>query len=212
MTNSVGKVTRNLNEDCVRPLMLRSFIAVEIPTKTQDAIEISLNPLKKALPFPFIRWVLSQNIHLTLKFMGAVLPVSLERLAGAIRSEVSRCESFSMTIAGLGAFPNPRKARVIWVGLETPSAMRILVGALETMVSRLGYPTEERPFSPHLTVGRVGQNVSRKGLEQIEAALEKTIIGTIGTVQVDAVNIIKSDLLPDGPVYTRLYTLPLNSI
>ena len=190
-------------------MMLRSFIALEIPAEVQSALARSIASLQKNLPNPLIRWVARQNVHLTLKFLGDVSPANLERLAEALRSEVAAYEPFSMSVGRLGAFPTPRRARVLWIGLDAPAELMVLLHSVELVSARLGYASEDRPFSPHLTIGRVGQTVSGADLQRIRAALEATNIGTIGSVCVDTVQIFKSDLQPGGSVYTPLYSLPL---
>jgi RNA 2',3'-cyclic 3'-phosphodiesterase len=190
-------------------MMLRSFLALEIPAEVQGALADSIDPLQKALPKPLIRWVPSHNVHLTLKFLGDVSPANLEQLAEALKKEIATCEPFTMSVGGLGAFPNPRRARVLWIGLDAPPALMQLMRIVETISARLGFPSEDRPFSPHLTIGRVGQNVTGTDLQHIRTFLEATHIGTIGMVHVDAMQIFRSDLQPAGSVYTRLYSLPL---
>ncbi len=192
-------------------MMLRSFVAVEIPAEIQSTLARSTAPLQKALPKPLVRWVASQNIHLTLKFLGDVSPANLERLAEALQAEAVAHETFTMSVGGLGAFPTPRRARVIWIGLAAPAALMALLRGVEAVAARLGYASEDRPPSPHLTIGRVGQNVSGTDLQRIRTALEGATVGAIGTVHVDAVHIFKSDLQPGGSVYTHLYTLPMKS-
>jgi 2'-5' RNA ligase len=192
--------------------MLRSFLALEIPTALQDAIADSTASLKKALPRPLIRWVDPHNVHLTLKFLGDVSPANLEHLADLLKAETRLHEPFTMDVAGLGAFPNNRRPRVIWIGLNTPPALDALWRGVEKTAVQLGYAPEGRPFSPHLTIGRVGQNISSTDLQHIHTALERTRIGVLGSVRVEAVLIFKSDLQPGGSVYTRLYKIPLNSL
>ena len=192
-------------------MMLRSFVAVEIPYEIQSAIGRSTGPLQKALPKPLVRWVAPQNVHLTLKFLGDVSPANLEQLAEALKVEAVAHEAFSISIGTVEAFPNPRRARVIWIGLEAPAALMSLLHGVEAITARLGYPTENRPFSPHLTIGRVGQNVTGMDLQHICTSLEGTVVGKLGTLRVEAVDIFKSDLQPGGSVYTHLYTLPLRS-
>lgn len=192
-------------------MMLRSFVAVEIPAEIQSALARSTAPLQKALPKPFIRWVAPQNVHLTLKFLGDVSPANLERLAEALKAEAVAHETFSMSVGGLGAFPTPRRARIIWIGLEAPASLMALLRGVEAVTARLGYASEDRPFSPHLTIGRVGQNVSGTDFQRIRTALEGATVGALGTLRVDAVHIFKSDLQPGGSVYTHLYTLPMKS-
>jgi 2'-5' RNA ligase len=190
-------------------MMLRSFIAVKIPVEFQSAIAHNTASLQKALPKPLVRWVTPQNLHLTLKFLGDVSPANLEHLADVLKVEAAAYEPFSMSVGGLGAFPTPRRARVIWIGLEAPVSLAALQHGVEAATARLGYGLEERPFSPHLTIGRVGQNVSTADLQRIRTALEATTVGALGTIRVDAIHIFKSDLQPGGAVYTHLYSLPM---
>ncbi len=192
-------------------MMLRSFIAIETPVEIQNAIAQATAPLKIILPKPLIRWVAPQNVHLTLKFMGDVSPANLERLAETLKGEVASHEIFTIFIGGLGAFPNQRRASVIWLGLEAPPALTALQHGVDVAAAQLGYPREQRPFSPHLTIGRVAQTASGSDLQLIRGALETTKVGILGTVRVQAIHIFKSLLQPAGPVYTRLYTLPMKS-
>jgi 2'-5' RNA ligase len=193
-------------------MMLRSFIAVEIPAGIQDAIAHSTASLKMALPRPLIRWVAPQNVHLTLKFLGDISPTSLKMLAEKLKVEAASHGMFSMSVGGLGAFPTSRRARVIWIGLDAPPALEALRRGVEAAAAQLGYAPEERPFSPHLTIGRVGQNVSTTDLQRIHNALEATKVGVVGTLRVETVHIFKSDLQPGGSVYTHLYSLPMKSM
>jgi 2'-5' RNA ligase len=195
----------------MQTMMLRSFIAVEVPAEIQNVIARSVSSLQKALPKPLVRWVAQQNVHLTLKFLGDVSPANLERIAGVLKIEAYAHGVFSMSVGGLGAFPTSRRARVIWIGLEAPPSLVALQRGVEAATARLGYTTEERSFSPHLTIGRVGQNVTATDLQKIRAALDATQVGNLGTVVVDAIHIFKSDLRPGGSVYTHLYALPMKS-
>ncbi|KAF0107116.1 MAG: 2'-5' RNA ligase [Anaerolineaceae bacterium] len=195
----------------MQSMMLRSFVAVEIPAAIQAAIARSTADLQKALPRPLVRWVAAQNLHLTLKFLGDVSPANLEKLAEALKVEAARLAGFELSVGGLGAFPTPRRPRVIWVGIEAPAALPALQRSVEAVAARMGYPPEERPFSPHLTLGRVGQNTSAADLARVRAAVEATVVGPLGTARVEALHIFKSDLQSSGSVYTHLYTLPFQS-
>ena len=195
----------------MQSLMLRSFIAVEIPVEIQNAISHSTASLQRALPKPIIRWVSPQNVHLTLKFLGDVSPANIERLADVLKLEAAAHGMFSMSVGGIGAFPTSRRARVIWIGLEAPPSLVALQHGVEAASARLGYTRENRPFSPHLTIGRVGQNVTAADLQKIRTDLDGTSVGSLGMVNVDAIHIFKSDLQPGGSVYTHLYALPMKS-
>lgn len=190
-------------------MMLRAFIAVEIPAGIQNAIAQSCASLKNALPKTLVRWVAPQNVHLTLKFLGDVSSTNLKRLAESLQVEVASHVTFSMSVGGIGAFPSPRRARVIWIGLEAPPDLEVLQRGVEAAAAQLGYAPEDRPFSPHLTIGRVGHNVSNTDLQRIRTELEAAKVGELGTFHVEAIHIFKSDLLPNGSVYTHLFALPM---
>jgi 2'-5' RNA ligase len=193
-------------------MMLRTFIAVEVPARIQSAIAHGTVSLKSALPKTLVRWVAPQNVHLTLKFLGDVSSTTLEHLAEILKVEAASQGTFSISVGGFGAFPNPRRPRVIWIGLEAPPALEALQRRVEAAAAQLGYTPEERPFSPHLTIGRVGQNVSAADLQRIRTVLEATKVGALGTFRVEAVHLFQSDLQPGGSVYTHLTALPLKSI
>lgn len=193
-------------------MMLRSFVAVEIPAEIQSAIARSTAPLQKSLPKPLIRWVVSQNIHLTLKFLGDVSPANLELLVDALKAEAVTHDTFNISVGRLGAFPTSRRARIIWIGLEASVALMALLHGVEAVTARLGYASEYRSFSPHLTIGRVGQNLSGSDFQRIRIALEGATVNVLGNFSVDAVQIFKSDLQTSGSVYTHLYTLPMKTM
>lgn len=191
--------------------LLRAFVAVEIPSGIHQAIEKKTAPLRAALNASLVRWVPAENIHLTLKFLGDVSPASLDLLQQMLCAEVSQHHVFELEFGGLGAFPNPKRPRVIWIGIQAPAGLEALQHGIEAATATLGYPDEERPFSPHLTIGRVKQNVGSAGMQQIRTALEETKVGPLGMARVSAVHLFKSDLRPTGAVYTRLFSAPLKS-
>jgi 2'-5' RNA ligase len=192
--------------------LLRTFIAVEIPPGIHQAIEKKTAPIQAALNASLVRWVPAENIHLTLKFLGDVSPANLEMLEQMLSVEVGQHRSFEMGFGGLGAFPSPKRPRVIWVGIQAPAGLEALQHGIEAATATLGYPDEQRPFSPHLTVGRVKQNVNSGGMLKIRTALEETKVGSLGTTRVYAVHLFKSDLKPTGAVYTRLFSAPLGKL
>jgi 2'-5' RNA ligase len=192
-------------------MMLRSFIAIRIPNWLQAEVARSTAALQKALPKPLIRWVAVHNVHLTLKFLGDVSPSNLELLVEALQVETVAHEAFDISVGGLGVFPNLGQARIIWIGIESPSALMGLLRGIEAVTAKLGYASEERPFSPHLTIGRVGSHVSEIDFQRMLAVLEGTRVNTLGTFRVESVEIFKSDLKPEGPVYSHLYTLPMKT-
>ena len=191
-------------------MMLRSFIAVELPQEFQQAIARETAGLRTALPRPLVRWVAPENVHLTLKFLGDVSPSNLEVLAEALAAEARNHTPFEAYVGKLGAFPNPRRPRVLWIGFLAQAPLSALQRGVEASCARLGYPPESRGFSPHLTIGRLAQTRSAADLERARLALQKTDVGMLGKMRVDSIHLFKSDLRPDGPVYTHLHAMPFN--
>jgi RNA 2',3'-cyclic 3'-phosphodiesterase len=188
--------------------MLRAFIAVEIPAEIQQKIHRETSNLRKGID-SLVRWVPPQNMHLTLKFLGDVSPNSLEFIKQMLRTEAETIACFDIHLAGLGAFPNLKRPRVLYVGIQAPAALDALARAIDSASRRLGYEPEERPFSAHLTLGRVRQNANAAEQMQIRRTIEGTQVDLLGTAKVDSVHLFKSDLNPGGSVYTRLYSAPL---
>jgi len=189
--------------------LLRCFLAVELPPSLQDAIEEATAGPRTRLGSDLIRWVPAHNVHLTLKFLGDTAPSGLSLIQAAMQAEASQYEPFEALVKGFGAFPNNRRPRVLWVGLSAPPVMASLQHELDVATARLGYTSEERGFSPHLTIGRVRQNVRASGLQRIRDELDGTSIGELGSFKVGSVQLFQSELQPSGSVYTRLFTAPL---
>jgi 2'-5' RNA ligase len=191
--------------------LLRAFIAVEIPPVIHKAIDRKTTPLRDALNSSLVRWVSTSNIHLTLKFLGDVSPANVEMLSQMIGAEADQHKNFTIKFGGLGAFPNPRRPRVIWVGMQAPGELEALHTGIEAAAAKLGYPAEKRPFSPHLTIGRVKRNAGSAGAQKIRQVLEGTQIGSLGSAPITDVHLFKSDLKPTGAVYTKLHSAPLKT-
>jgi 2'-5' RNA ligase len=189
--------------------LLRAFVAIELPSTIQDAVQKASAPLRQALGAGLVRWVPPQNMHLTLKFLGDVSPANLDLLAQILKVEASQHKPFEMEIGGLGSFPSPKRARVIWVGIQPPAALEALQRNVEAAAARMGYPPEERAFSPHLTIGRVNQHINSADQQKIRTALENCQVGILGHAQVQSVHLFRSDLRPSGAVYTPLFCAPL---
>ncbi len=190
--------------------LLRAFLASEIPALLQDEIQAATAALRERLGDEWIRWVPPRNIHLTLKFLGDISPVNLGLLKQMLIAEAAQHAAFEIEIAGLGSYPTPRRPRVLWIGVHAPPALLSLQRAVELTAARLGYGSpEERAFSPHLTIGRVRQNIAAADLQRVRLALEETRIGVLGRARIEAVHLFKSELDAGGSVYTRLFSAPL---
>lgn len=190
---------------------IRVFIAVDLPPAIQESVEKQTAHLRRTLGDDLIRWVPAQNMHLTLKFIGNIAASHLDFLKQMLTQSVNSQRQFDLQVGGIGSFPNLKRPRVLWVGIHAPADLTSLQKNVEAGAVRLGYEKEERAFSPHLTLGRVRQNVSAADLQRIRSALENTQIGRIGTATIEAVHLYKSDLHADGSIYTKLLSVPLGN-
>jgi 2'-5' RNA ligase len=191
--------------------LLRAFIAVEIPHEIQQAIFNKATSILKKTTDSLVRWVPPENMHLTLKFLGDVSPSNVELLTQVLRAEAESAHGFDLRIGGLGSFPNLRRPRVLYIGIQAPAGLEALQRGVESASRRLGYESDERPFSPHLTLGRVRQDASASDQQKIRQALENIHIDSLGTARVDSVHLFKSDLKPSGSVYTKLFSVPFKN-
>lgn len=185
--------------------LLRAFIAIEIPLEIREAVYKATASLQKGIGSA-VRWVPVENLHLTLKFLGDVSPTNVEMLSQTLRAEADLFPCFDLRLHGLGSFPNLKRPRVIYIGVQAPATFEGLQRGIESASRKLGYESEERGFSPHLTIGRVRQNATAAEQQTIRRTLQETRIDSLGTARVDSVHLYKSDLKPAGSVYTRLYT------
>ena len=191
---------------------LRTFIAVEIPPAILDQVAEIQTRLKAALPGHVIRWTKPDGIHLTLKFLGQTPNDQIDLIVSTLRAAVAVQPAFTLEVSGAGCYPNVHQPRVVWIGIHEEQAMhhlRTLQHAVEAATEPLGYPIERREFSPHLTLGRVAQDMRPADLKKIGEAIGAAGVGVLGRFAVKHVSLIKSDLQPHGALYSVLASAPL---
>jgi RNA 2',3'-cyclic 3'-phosphodiesterase len=191
--------------------VIRLFIAIELSAEIQSGLQHAATLLQSRTGSLPVRWVQAKNIHLTLVFLGDVVTSNLDALKDMLRSEVAGQPSFGIEVGRLGAFPSLRKPRVVWIGVGAPSDLSSLQRKISLASARLGYPAEDRPFSPHLTLGRVSKNASQEQVHKIGEILEVEKIESLGAMRVGSVNLYQSDLQPGGAVYTCLLSVALKA-
>jgi 2'-5' RNA ligase len=158
-----------------------------------------------------IRWVKVEILHLTLRFLGETAPATLDRVRLAAGERAAAWRTFDLEVQGLGCFPDSRRPRVIWAGAHDASgALAVIAEELERIARQGGLPSEQRPFSAHLTIGRVKEPLSAEGGRRLAELIRQSASEPFGTVPVRAIELLKSDLRPTGPVYSRLATLALS--
>lgn len=194
-------------------LTLRTFIAIDLDQDVRDALGRVQGKFKRQAPEDSVKWVNPEAIHLTLKFLGDTPVTKISKVADALAAACKGIAPFDVSFEGRGCFPNMRRPRVIWVAVRDHSGASLmrLQAAIEQQVSPLGFPTEERGFSPHLTLGRVARNAGPRDEAAIGQMVEKSVVEQIAVQRVAAVHLIKSDLRPTGPIYNQLATVVLGS-
>ena len=189
--------------------VIRTFIAVDLPSSVLDALGQISTQLQSKLSNTPVRWVNFEKMHLTLKFLGDVSTENIGMVERILRSEAAKRPVMEIGIGGIGAFPKPRHPRVIWIGVEAPSELFDLRRGIEDGVARLGYNYDKYEFTPHLTLGRISRKASATDVRAVGNVLHDFQVGFIGVARIDAVHLYRSDLHPDGAKYTRLFSANL---
>ena len=176
-------------------------MAVRPPDAVLDAVEARLAPARKVMVGP--RWAGRDQWHVTLQFLGAV--ATLAPVVEGLEAAVAGLPPFTFQLGGSGAFPNPRRARVVWIGTEEGAGpMAGLAGAVTAALAPLGYEAEARPFRSHLTVARLRDPGD---VTAVVTALGDSAVGESWTV--GEVVLYQSRLSPSGSTYIPLARLPL---
>ena len=183
---------------------MRTFIAIPLPNECQVLLDQMQQYLRACKAD--VRWVAIPSIHLTLKFLGEVDPEAIPKLNGMLSEACKSERRFELRLHGLGCFPNARNPRVIWCGIdgETNSLSR-LQHCVESSCAQVGFAPEDRPFRPHLTLGRV------QGRRNLQPLMDRVLGGNdlACSFQADRFHVYKSSLKPQGAVYTVLNTIVL---
>lgn len=189
---------------------IRAFIAIELPQDILAQLGQLQAQLKAALPRGSVRWVRPEGIHLTLKFLGEVPQSQLDLIKSALAEVGRRSPPFTFGVGQAGCFPNAHRPRVVWIGVQEPGNwLNRLQRAVESAMTPLGYPPENRSFTPHLTLGRVDRNVSLGDLRKIGEGVLQARIGAVGQASAETVALIQSHLKPTGAEYAVLMRAPL---
>jgi len=187
--------------------LIRSFLAIELPKSILRKIEEVQGDLR--LTHADVRWVNYEKIHLTLKFFGNIEESRIDPIFKSIEEPIRSTLPFSLKVRGVGAFPNLKNPRVIWMGLvEGREVLISFQKQIEIQLEKIGFQPEDRPFHPHLTLGRMK---SSRGKEELVRRMEKHKEEEFGDFQVERMVLFKSDLKPSGPVYTLLKEMKLGS-
>ena len=183
--------------------MIRSFVAILLPDILRDSIAATierLRPLGAA-----VAWVPAPNLHMTLQFLGNQTEERLTVAEAALDEAAARCSPLDITLHGLGAFPGLERPRILWIGLAQGALeARSLQASVSGALAGRGFPREERAWHPHLTIGRVFDELRwrREAGPPLRTALAQVATTRFGTMRVTEVALMRSDLSSAGARYT----------
>ena len=185
---------------------IRLFLAVHLPEQVKEALLTAVTEIGQAVPDKTVRWVKPTQMHLTLRFLGDTAVAQLPELQAQLTQLAAQYRPFKLRLNGVGAFPNRNRPRVVWAGLDGDLAvLQAMQMALEDVVVALGWSREKRPFSPHITLGRVKD---AKQAQHLNWAVQLPVL----TLEIGEIYLVQSELRPLGPLYTVRYRAKLGEV
>ncbi len=189
---------------------VRAFIAIELPPELKQYLA-SLQKKLKAEKQPRIKWVKPEGIHLTLKFLGDIDMSMVKPVTQAMADAAAEASSFKLGVQQPGAFPNLQRVQVVWVGLGGEvDKLKQLHKKLDADLVKLGFTPENRPFKPHLTLARLGNEASAEQRQQLGDLITATRLEAALPIEVSAISLMKSQLTRAGAIYSRIGSVELS--
>jgi 2'-5' RNA ligase len=188
---------------------VRAFIAIELPEELKAALTRWRERLKSGSQAP-VKWVDPNSIHLTLKFLGNISTDMTGRITALLEDAVRGISPFHLEASGTGVFPNLKRVQVVWVGVSGEvDRLRQLQQRIDSSLASLGFVAESRPFTPHLTLARLRDHATPDERQKLGQLITSTSFDTAYGIEVDAVNLMRSQLTPQGAIYSRISTVKL---
>ena len=190
---------------------VRLFVACEVPDEVKEAIGETIEGLRKKSG-PAVRWIKPEGVHVTLKFLGEVPAKKLPAVKLAIQEAVVGHSPFELEFSNIGTFGGREGLRIMWVGIAGDVLrLEALVRAVNAALAVVGFEPERRPFRPHLTLGRVRDEIGTRHRAEIEVAVGKTDVPGVNW-RTSQVSLMRSKLGPGGASYEVLATFPLRVV
>lgn len=178
---------------------MRAFIAIDIAQDIKEKIGSLIKELSS--PSDGIKWVRPENLHITLKFLGEVKEERLTGIIAVLKDIANVSRPFSLRIGGVGTFPEKKRPRVIWIGVEDSEQLLTLQKEIDKRLCSLGFHSEDRPFTGHITIARLKEGAKTERLfEKLSPLKQKDF----GFIEVTEIVLMKSELRPDGARYEKV--------
>lgn len=146
---------------------MRLFFAINFPEDVRAAIRDASRPIRETAPS--VRWTSAEKLHLTVRFLGEVDPTRIDAIARAGAAVARRHGPVELALSGIGAFPNPRRPRVVWMGVDRSPRLELIAHELEEAIAPLGFEPDGRAFRPHVTLARVREESQREVARALSA-------------------------------------------
>ncbi len=189
---------------------MRLFVALQIPEDVRSNCAALIRDLRETAPK--LKWVRAENLHITLKFIGHVPDEKLNGISHAL-SRVRSPEPLQTQFRGLGFFPNEKRPRVFWMGIDAPRNLSELTARIDAELHALGFPLETRAFSPHLTLARIDESHKRLP-DAFRSRVQEHATRDFGNLRATEFALVESKLKPSGAEYTTVrayrFTDPLS--
>jgi 2'-5' RNA ligase len=184
---------------------IRCFLALPTTQEVRDAIS-SLIASYQSVPSD-VKWQDVTKLHITLKFLGSVEQQIVAGISEQLADVARYHSAFDIVYEGTGAFPSLHRPNIFWVGTRSNEAMTHLYRDVEVVAQKFGFASEDRPFKPHLTIGRVKGN---RNLDRLTAKVKSVTFGPVAGHCAELF-VMRSDLQPDTSRYTIVQSIPLRS-
>ena len=195
----------------VQERQIRSFIAIELPLELKTILGSFQNEMTSA-GGSFVKWVSPDSIHITLRFLGNIFTEKVEAISSAIGQACAETGPFTLETGELGGFPNLNQPRVLWVGLQGDiEQVKSLQMSIDNNLVKLGFDKEKRGFTPHITLARMRDTARPVDRRKFGERATNIHFDFRYKIEVESVNLMRSQLLPAGAVYSRLTKLKLGN-
>lgn len=191
---------------------MRSFIAADFPPETITKIGKITVDLQQELPGGALKWVSTDNMHLTIKFIGEIQKNKIAQVKEIMTDTLKGQPSFKIGIQNLGTYPHINNPRVIWLGITQGAPLVEIHNRLDCALEKLNVRSDRREYSPHLTLARVRRDASRSTVKKISETLSQLKVDSLGIITMSEITLYKSKLSSEGPEYTPLHVVSLNKV
>jgi len=192
------------------PSVIRLFVAIELPASVRQRLADVANELR-GMGLERLRWARTENIHITLKFLGETPTDRQPQIEDALRSAAEGVAPHELTLGELGKFGGRQNPRVLWVDVRGDvDALKALQKRVDAGIAALGFPADERPFAAHLTLARVPQDLAKKVARPLTEAIDAVKVPD-PPIPVREIVLMRSELRREGPIYTRLFGVDLGN-